>query len=51
MNGSGLVRVRHGNERIVYVNMGGTYSTTLYFDFHTSAIVIGSWGGWHEAVS
>lgn len=32
----------------LYVNMGGTYDTTLVYDVGMDRVEVGSWGGWVE---
>lgn len=60
LNGSGVEAIR-GDDRegtpygyfwqdtvALYVNMGGTYDTTLVYDVGMDRIEVGSWGGWVE---
>lgn len=33
---------------LLYVNLGGTYDTTVLYDTEERKFLIGSWGGWVE---
>ena len=49
LDGYGREELPSPSGRVIYVNMGDTYTTTLMFDWSKDKFLVGSWGDLVEA--
>ena len=49
LNGCGREELPSPSGRVIYINRGDTYDTTLMFDWAKDKFIVGSWGDLVEA--